>query len=40
MIIGETMAPRNKPSLNHNLFGKISTLGIKIAKKNPKKEKD
>ena len=33
MIIGETIAPRNEPSLNHNLFGKINTLGRKIAKK-------
>ena len=33
MIIGETMAPRNEPSLNHNLFGRINTLGRKIAKK-------
>ena len=33
MIIGETIAPRNEPSLNHNLFGRINTLGRKIAKK-------
>ena len=33
MIIGETIAPRNEPSLNHNLFGRINALGKKIAKK-------
>ena len=33
IIIGETIAPRNEPSLNHNLFGKINTLGRNIAKK-------
>ena len=33
MIIGERMAPRNEPSLNHNLLGRINALGRKIAKK-------
>ena len=33
IIIGETIAPRNEPSLNHNLFGRINALGRKIAKK-------
>ena len=35
MIIGEIIAPRNEPSLNHNLFGRINALG----KKTPKKRK-
>ena len=33
MTIGETMAPKNKPSLNHNLFGITNALGRKIEKK-------
>ena len=33
MIIGETIEPRNKPSLSHNLFGSINNFGRNIAKK-------
>ena len=30
---GATIAPKSKPSLNHNLFGTINILGKKIPKK-------
>ena len=32
-MIGDTIAPRSMPNLNHSLFGTINALGRKIAKK-------
>ena len=33
IMIGDTIAPKSIPSLNHNLFGTINALGKKIPKK-------
>ena len=32
-MIGDTIAPKSIPNLNHSLFGTINTLGKKIPKK-------
>ena len=32
-MIGDTIAPKSMPNLNHSLFGTINALGKKIPKK-------